>query len=201
MKTHPLLEELQINEDGTQIIWRCQHLDIKSYKRARNNYAQKIVNFNSQTHTVIKLICETYNELKPKPGMVVKRKDFNPDNDHYTNLYWTTRGGSRTKKTSRASSSKISEKDIDVILERIDAGDTLRLIAKDFNTSDMSISRIKKKYRTDKKSILKLAIMKARDPYYKRLAFAKYFGFKSINDAVGSLGKKQFILQSQQLAL
>lgn len=201
MKSHPILNELIMNEDGTQIYFNGNPLDVKSYKAAGRNYSQKIVNFNSQTHTLIKLICETYNGEKPKLGMVVKRRDFNPDNDHYTNLYWAERGGCRTKKTKRVKNSKISENDIEVIIQRIEAGESLNVIAAAYNTSDMSIYRIKKNYILDKKAILKRAIMKAKDPYYKRLAFAKFFGFDSIAQAVDELGKNNFILQSQQIAL
>lgn len=201
MKAHPLLEKLLINEDGTQIYWQGEALEIKEYKYGRNNYKQKRVCFNSQTHTVSRLVCETYNGLMPTTGMIVKRKDFNPDNGHYTNLYWNTRGGTRTKKTKRASNSKISVNDIEVILERIEKGHFLNAIAADYNTNEMSIGRIKKRYITDKKMILKDAIRNAKGNYYKRLAYAKYFGYKTINAAVSALGKAQFILQSQQLAL
>lgn len=201
MKQHPILPELKVNEDGTNIVWKGQSLDVKNYKIDRNNYPQKFVNFNGQTHTILKLICEAWNGERPEIGMVVKRRDFNPDNYHYTNLYWANRGGTRTKLTKRIKNSKISENDIEVIIERINAGESLRAIAKTYNTTDMSIYRIKRHYITDKKMILKEAVMHARDGYYKRLAYAKYFGFKTIDDAVGALGKYQFIVQSKNLAL
>lgn len=201
MKAHPILKQLLINEDGTQIFWQGNPLDVKKHKRPGRNYEYKTLNLNCQTHTLSKIICETYNSLRPNIDMVVKRKDFNPNNDHYTNLYWAERGGSRTKKTKRVSSSKISEKDIEVIIERIKAGEPLNVIAIAYHTSDMSIYRIKKNYITDKKAILKRAIMKAKDSYYKRLAYANFFGYESIGEAVDSLGKNNFILQSQKLAL
>jgi len=201
MKQHPILSELKVNEDGTNIVWKGQSLDVKNYKIDRNNYPQKFVNFNGQTHTILKLICEAWNGERPEIGMIVKRRDFNPDNYHYTNLYWAHRGGMRTKLTKRIKNSKISENDIEVIIERINAGESLRAIAKTYNTSDMSIYRIKRRYITDKKMILKDAIMRARDGYYKRLAYARYFGFKTIDDAVGTLGQYQFIIQSKNLAL
>ena len=200
-KTHPIVTDLKINEDGTQLFLKGEPLYPKEYKIKGKHYLKKHVNFNSQTHSFAKLICEAWNGIRPDKEMVVKRRDFNPDNYHYTNLYWAPRGGMRTKKTKRVKTSKISVKDIEVIIERIKAGDSLRVIAAAYNTSDMSIYRIKKQYIIDKKSILKRAIMKARDSYYKRLAFAKYFGFKDINAAVSELGRNQFILQCQNVAL
>ena len=200
-KTHPIVTDLKINEDGTQLFLKGQPLYPKDYKAKGRHYNQKLVNFNGKTHTLSKLICEAWNGERPELAMVVKKRDFNPENYHYTNLYWALRGGMRTKKTKRSKTSKISEKDIAVIIERIEAGDSLRVIAKAYNTSDMSIHRIKKNYLDDKKSILKRAIMKARDPYYKRLAFAKYFGFENIGNAVDALGRNQFILQCQNVAL
>ncbi len=200
-KTHPIVTDLEINEDGSQLFYKGEPLEVKSYKKPKLNYLQKQVNFNSLTFTLAQLICEAWNGLRPNMDMVVKRKDFNPDNYHYSNLYWAPRGGMRTKKTKRSKNSKIKLKDIEVIIERIEAGDSLRVIAKAYHTSDMSIYRIKKNYLIDKKSILKRTIMKARDNYYKRLAFAKYFGFESIGNAVAAFGKTQFILKCQQIAL
>jgi len=200
-KTHPIVTDLKINEDGSQLFYKGEPLYSKEYKVKGRHYLKKHVNFNNQTHSFAKLICETWNEIRPNKEMVVKRRDFNPENYHYTNLYWAPRGGMRTKKTKRVKTSKISEKDIAVIIERIKAGDSLRTIAKTYNTSDMSIHRIKRNYLEDKKQILKREIMKARDPYYKRLAFAKYFGFESIGNAVDAFGRNQFILKCQNLAL
>lgn len=199
--THPLLKDLKVNEDGSQIYWRGNLLDIKSYKPNRNNYAQMIVNFNSQTHTVIKVVCEAWNGMRETPNQAVKRKDFNPNNNHYTNLYWGDRGGTRTKKTKRVKTSKIKESDIAEIIERIDAGEPLAKIAKFYHTSDMSIHRIKRNYMEDRMAILKRAIMKARDNYEKRLAYAKYYGFDTIGNAVDAFGKNTFILKCQRLAL
>lgn len=200
-KIHPIVTDLKVNEDGSQLFYKGEPIYAKGYKQKNRHYSQKLVNFNGKTHTLSKLICETWNGLRPNQDMVVKKRDFNPENYHYTNLYWAPRGGMRTKKTKRVKTSKISEKEIAVIIERLEAGDSLRTIAKAYNTSDMSIHRIKRNYLEDKKLILKREIMKARDPYYKRLAFAKYFGFENIGNAVDALGRNNFILKCQQIAL
>jgi hypothetical protein len=64
---------------------------------------------------------------------------------HYANLFFAPCGTNpEAKKNRRYKTSKIKDEDVPVIQERLKKGETLNSIAKDYNTSDMSISRIKK---------------------------------------------------------
>ena len=129
-----------------------------------------------------------------------RRKDHNPHNDHYTNLYWGS-SNNVTKKRKRGKHSKIKEADIQDILDRLEKNEPLASIAADYDTSDMSIHRIKKKYLTDKWQILKREIVKAHDGHGRRLAFAKYLTFNSVSEAIDTLGKKQFINKCNELMI
>lgn len=54
-KTHPILEELQLNEDGTIVIYKGKELNVKSYqKQGRDNYPYKVVSFRNKTHRLSK---------------------------------------------------------------------------------------------------------------------------------------------------
>lgn len=197
MKTtkHPLLD-LIINEDGSYIVFEGKVLDIKIYKpNNKHNYTVRQVNFRTRTHNVSKLVCEAWNGMRENREQFIHRYDLNPDNDHYTNLYWDTKKGTRTPRTKRSCSSKIKIDEIPGVVERIKAGETLENIAKSYNTSDSSILRIKKRFITDKKLILKESFMKAKDGYDKRLAIAKYLGFKTVTNALNAFGKREFILK------
>lgn len=199
-KTHPLLKDLQINEDGSVLLWKGLPLEVKEYQRPRDNYKAKLVNCHGKTHRLTKLICEAWNGPRDTMDQVVKRRDFNPNNYHYTNLYWASQGGSsRTKKQHRPSNAKINESDIDVIIERIKHNEPLATIAKDFKVSSTVISRLKERFITNPKMVLREKIMRAKDGYYRQLAFANYFGFKTVAEAVKELGKTTFILQSKSL--
>lgn len=193
MKTikHPLLD-LIINEDGTVIIWQGKELPILHYNTSRDNYTMKRVNFLNRTHTVGKLVCEAWNGMRERMDQTLRRRDLNPDNDHYTNLYWGAPGGPHNARTKRSSTSKIKADEIKDVISRIDRGETLKNIAKSFNTSDMSICRIKKRYMQDQLMRLKDKVRHCQSTHARKTAYAKYMGFDNVADAIGKLGNDRF---------
>ena len=120
MKTtkHPHLD-LIINEDGSEIIYKGKSLKINEYPYAGRNYTRRIVHFMSYSHSVPKLVCEAWNGMRDSPDLTVHRRDKDPENDHYTNLYWDKRGKVRTARTKRASTSKIKKEEIPDVIDRI----------------------------------------------------------------------------------
>lgn len=200
LKTHPILKELQINEDGTQMYWEGKPLKIHEYTNNLNNYPKKIVHIKSGTHTVSKLVCEAWNGMREDLDHIVKRRDLNPNNNHYKNLYWGARGGYRTKKHKRNKQSKIKESEIAEIVEQLNAGVSPSKLARMYNTSTQSIYRIKWN-ASNPKMILKNALRKAKDNYYKRLAYARFFGFSDVNEAVSQLGMNTFIRKCEAVVL
>lgn len=202
MKTakHPILN-LTVNENGTKIIFEGKELQILTYKQPRQQYVRRQVNFASQTQGVAKLVCECWHGMREDMSQQVHRIDKNPDNDHYTNLYWGKRGKIRTSRTKRCKSSKIKKEEIPTICQRLKNGESLRNIAKSYNTSDMSIYRIKLRFITSKRLLLKAAVMRAKNKHQITTAFAKYFGFPSVREAISNLGIHQFKLKLTQIAV
>lgn len=198
LKTHPILKELQINENGTEIIFQGNKLNINSYKNKKSNYPSKIVHFRNRTHSVPKLVCETFNGMRDNMDHVIKRRDLNPKNDHYTNLYWGNRGQQGFTKNKMHHKSKLTPAETQEIVERLKNNESQNSIAKVYGVSRSAIYFINKYHLRCKKSIFKRETINAEDNYDKRKAFAKYLGFDSIAAAVEELGKEEFIKQHQE---
>ena len=142
---HPEIEGLKVNENGSSVIYCGETLEVKKANRKERKNDLKHVYFIGRVHSIAKLVCECWNGMSENPRWYAtrleKEKGF-----HYTNLIWAPCGTNpERKKNKRGSHSKILEDDIPKIIKRLKKGDTLASIAKDYNTSDMSISRIKKR--------------------------------------------------------
>jgi hypothetical protein len=145
---HPIIEGLKINEDGTAIIYLGQKLEPKKMNRTARNSDTILVSFNNSTHSVARLVCEAWHGMAPNKDYNATRVK-NENGFHYSNLYWEKKGVNpnyENIKFPRAKSSKIPENDIPKIVERLENGETLKSIAIEYETSDMSISRIRKRY-------------------------------------------------------
>lgn len=145
---HPVLKDLKINEDGTEIYWQYEKLTIKTQcRKNRNNYKYRTVNFKGRTLMVTKLICEAWHGMRDSDQHVQRHDGY--ENDHFKNLYWGDQGGhqrSLTTNAKRSGLSKVSTTDIPDVLKLIKKNQTLVYIAMIYNTSAMSIYRIKKRY-------------------------------------------------------
>lgn len=145
---HPIIEGLKVNEDGSKITYMGRVLEPKKINRASRPTATLLVHFMNQTFSVARLVCECWHGRAPDRDHDAVRLDQSLG-FHYTNLHWAKRGYNPNYyeiKFPRAKSSKIKEEDIPGVVERLRNGETLRSIAKDFETTEMSISRIRKRY-------------------------------------------------------
>lgn len=197
---HPILD-LLVNEDGTQMWYQGKLLNILTYQYKRDNYPRFRVNFAGRTHVVEKLVCETWNGMRTEMWQVVKRRDQDPNNNHYTNLYWGKRGDSRTIRTKRCSNSKVKKNEIPEVVQRITSGEPMSNIARSFNTSATSIARIKRRYVQDRLLKLKEAIRSAKTPHQRQSAYAKYLGYKTVADAIAAHGRRKFNQSTEALAV
>lgn len=142
---HPEIEGLKVNENGTEVIYLGEKLTPKTLKRTERESSMRYVYFLGRTHSVAKIVCECWNGLSENPRWYATRK-IKADGFHYNNLFWAPCGTNpEAKKRKQHKNSKIAKEDIPVIEKRLKAGETLKAIASDYGTSDMSISRIKKR--------------------------------------------------------
>lgn len=145
---HPILEGLKVNEDGSVITYNGEKLRTYKMNRTARNSDTQLVSFNGSTFSVARLVCECWHGMAPSIDYNATRVE-NEKGFHYSNLYWAKKGVNPNYskiKFPRSSRSKIPECDIPKIVERLKNGETLRAIALDYQTTDMSISRIKNRY-------------------------------------------------------
>ncbi len=140
---HPVLTDLKINENGTEIYWKGQPLKIKTYTSKKNNKTVTVVQFKNRTHSVPKLVCEAWHGMRKEDELALHKGDVN--DHHFTNLYWGY-SNSNEYKAKRSVLSKITIDDEPIILRHIANGKTLTEIALMYHTSAMSIYRVKKKH-------------------------------------------------------
>jgi hypothetical protein len=141
---HPEIEGLKLNEDGSEILLNGESLLVGKLKRTSRNSDMLYVYFRNRTYSVAKLVCECWNGMSDNPRWYATRKE-KTKGFHYTNLFWAPCGTNPNARNSkRSNTSKVTEVAVKIIEQRLKNGETLKAIARDYNTSDMSISRIKK---------------------------------------------------------
>lgn len=141
---HPEIEGLKVNEDGSSVIYLGETLEVRKANRSSRNNDLQYIYLKGSMYSIAKLVCECWNGMAENPRWCATRK-VKANGFHYTNLFFAPCGTNPEKKNARRSSrSKIPKEDVPKIEKRLKAGETLKAIAKDYNRSDMSISRIKK---------------------------------------------------------
>jgi DNA invertase Pin-like site-specific DNA recombinase len=176
-------EPVKVNKDGTIINYkgkpRAIHLTKASHRR-QGYYTCSIAGKNFYVHHIV---AEAYVPNKhPLVHKIVIHKNADSLDNHYTNLIWGNAnelhkirvklgipgaGVTKIDKKYRHTSS-ITYKQALKIAKRLDKGELAKDICKEYGVSEMSISRIRKRYckqkqaspRYDKKikkTVLKLA--------------------------------------------
>ena len=152
---------VKISEDGSQIYLNDKLLNqytIKSATHSKGYYCCSIENKQFYTH---RIVAEAYNRNpKPLSYKLVIHKDGSTLNNHFDNLVWGNSkilykhrveagipgaGVSHIDEKYRGSST-ISYDEAVKIAKRLDSGETARSICKEYNVSEMSIIRIRKRY-------------------------------------------------------
>ena len=151
---------ISVNNDGTVILYQGMPVNqflIKGKKHRAGHYAICIENVQIYRSTIVAM------GWVPNPNNYphVLHNDCNTIFDYYRNLSWGTRammvqnlqvqgliGGSNPKFRG---SSKISPDDAIKIADRLKNGEVGRKIAEEYGVSEMSITRIKKRYLSEDK--------------------------------------------------
>jgi len=139
LRYHPIIEELLINENGTEIYFKNVLLRAFENDKTRETPTLK-VNFLNRAHSVAKLVCEAWNGLREHSGQRVSKIDSLSDN-HYSNLQWREGSSNGVEQFKQ----KIKPDDIDNIIELLKKNKQIE-IARMYGVHEATIYRIKKKY-------------------------------------------------------
>ena len=160
IKLKGIPEPIEVSKDGSEIIYKGKKVNfhkIKSEKHRKGFLACSVAGKSIYVHRVV---AEAFVE-NPRPivyKMVLHKNGDTLDN-RPENLMWgdssslyqnrvklgIAGAGQKTDKKYRGSST-ISYEDAVKIAERLDNGEHAKDICKEFNVSEMSIARIRKRY-------------------------------------------------------
>ncbi len=142
---------------------------VRSYCKDVNGIPMKPVEFNgflsisiriaakSKKFMIHKLVAYCFLPKKNDDQSVVTHLDWNPLNNHYSNLQWLTKKESITRmfkylslksqkrpKKIQIVNAKINEDDVRKLKKMLEGGVRQNIIAKLFNISEMQVTRIKR---------------------------------------------------------
>lgn len=142
---HPLLPDLKVNEDGTEVIWRGKLLKISIRNDERYKTIIRRVNFNGRTYRVSRLVCECWHGMG-EVDQKVRKYDVTAG-DHFNNLFWATQSEYVKNHQFKfiTCKAKIQPEHYDNVMLRLKAGESMTSIAKSYNATAMAVHRVKKK--------------------------------------------------------
>jgi hypothetical protein len=88
---HPIIENLKISEDGSEILMNGSPVTIASDHPAHMRNPRKLVRFGKKNVTIIRLVCEAWHGIAPTGEHAARRVD-EAKGDHYSNLFWGKKG-------------------------------------------------------------------------------------------------------------
>jgi hypothetical protein len=177
-------EPVEVNKDGTVIKYegeKCQIYLLTATGKKKGYYSCRIAGKLRYVHRVV---AEAYvHNPRPLVNKMVIHKNADRLDNHYKNLVWTSPKefykireelgypiiNVSHKNRHRRINSPISHKKAKKIAKRLDNGEFAKDICKEYGVSEMSISRIRKRYcknwqasprydKTIKETVLKLAL-------------------------------------------
>lgn len=144
---------IYVNEDGTSIKVEANgeiRSAIPRIRKGKNRDSYRVYIYK-KIYSVHKIVAQAWLD-NPNNYKLVVHEDYNHLNNHYTNLKWTNKRGFKLNRIKHEGpdknryGSKITYEQAVDIGKRLDAGEYGSDIAKEFGVSEMSITRIRRKY-------------------------------------------------------
>lgn len=189
----------KVSENGSQIIYDEKPLRIHFIKPKRHRNGYYVVHLKNKLLYVHRIVAEAFVvNSKPVAYKWVLHKNGNTLDNHFTNLMWgnskiSTENHKRLVKEGvfrqiyteeYRGNSSISHEEALKIAKRLDDGEFAKDICKEYNVSEMSIARIRKRYCKNKvaspryndeikKTVIKLA-EKHTAPHIAKITGIRY---------------------------
>ncbi len=164
-KLKGIKEPVKVNEDGTEVYYKGKLLNQYHIKSNKHSNGYKCCSIKNTQYYIHRIVAEAWvPNLHPVSHKLVIHKDCDTLNNHYDNLIWGDNktvykirvkqnipgaGVSYRDQTYRGSS-KISYEEAIRIANRLDNGEPANAICKEYDVSEMSIIRIRKRYCKNK---------------------------------------------------
>lgn len=148
---HPIIEDLKVNEDGTEIILGKETLRIKTYGHKHTRKEMQMVHINSKLVSVQKIVCEAWHGIAPTGENAARRVDELGGN-HYSNLYWGKRGMTKSSAVNHKAANdrrKLTAEVYETINKRTANKEKLKDILKELDISHGSFYQYR--YKHDEK--------------------------------------------------
>lgn len=145
---HPILEGLRVNEDGSEILLNNEPMSIKTYQPKHTRIPVRMVDIGRKKVSVPRLVLEAWQGMPENLDCAARRHD-ETKGDHYTNLYWGSKGMTLSTVKGHVANLariKLSETDLEAIDTRRKNGETLKKIMKEYGASEMAYHRARKRY-------------------------------------------------------
>lgn len=144
---HPIIENLKINEDGTEIQLNGENMDIKVQKIIHTKKVRRIVNINRKAVNTIRLVCEAWHCIAPTGEHAARRIDEKLG-DHYSNLCWGKKGMtiSSVKEHKWINQVRKMTPEVYAKIQERNKTQSVRAILKDLNISVTIYQRYKNKH-------------------------------------------------------
>lgn len=155
VKLKGMLDFVEVNEDGTIIKHKDKVVKQHAIKSKNRTYGYMAVSINSRSHYVHRIVAEAYIFNKnPLTHKYVIHISSDLSDNNYTNLIWANGKDLRAKSSRKGTvdeikyrgSSTIPYDDAVTIAKRLDDGEYAKDICREYNVSEMSIARIRKRY-------------------------------------------------------
>lgn len=143
---HPIIENLKVNEDGSEIIYLGKSLISKTYTRKENSIPMQVVNIGRKIVTVMRLVNEAWNGVAENADFITKRIDEDKP-IHYSNLCWSKRGQGISHRSSKNfNAPKFNAEQYKELLTEIKKAETITAFLKRKNISTKAFYTAKRKY-------------------------------------------------------
>jgi hypothetical protein len=136
---HPEIKGLKVNEDGSEVL--MNDLPVVLKERSRGKHPFRFFYYKDYQIGLAKLVLECWQGLAPEPRLTAKHIDCDYTNYHHENLRWGASGGNSKYPP------KLTEDQKNEIIEIIENGIDITLIAKMYGVSKSTIRKIKCKHQ------------------------------------------------------